>query len=382
MMDIFINEIKNDSINIGHQDYYDDFHFLKPILEKKKFVFLGESNPCVKEYDVAKVNLIKYLHQQLGFNVLAFEGDFGDCIIGDFLSTDLDSMKFMFGSIGRIRSNEYILELFDYIKETKQQQPLQLTGIDLNQNEDGHLSSFLRSQLPDNLKLILLEFEKRANEIIFDTRMMKRLRLRKEVEEIESIGNEFIKALEKNSFPTMTLRKITIRTVKNRLKLVKGAVKKSILKLFNYWDELKAENLKYLSQVYPNEKFMIWANNLDIMKKGSASCFPSYKSTFENLPHFIKETSYVLGLYAKEGQMIDDDEHHYPIKKASKKHLEWLLNHTPHQNCFIQCGLKWGQTKWKAFEGGNLRISFKPAEQYDGILYFKKVSPAYFSMKK
>lgn len=29
----------------------------------------------------------------------------------------------------------------------------------------------------------------------------------------------------------------------------------------------------------------------------------------------------------------------------------------------------------KAFEGGSTRISFVPAEQYDGILFFKTVNP-------
>ena len=35
-----------------------------------------------------------------------------------------------------------------------------------------------------------------------------------------------------------------------------------------------------------------------------------------------------------------------------------------------------GGKKWKAFEGGGLRISFKPVQQYDGVLFFKKVTPA------
>ncbi len=58
MITFFINEVKHQSIDIGDMDRY-HFEFLQPILEHKRFVFLGESSHCVKEYSLAKVSLIK-----------------------------------------------------------------------------------------------------------------------------------------------------------------------------------------------------------------------------------------------------------------------------------------------------------------------------------
>lgn len=116
MTTLFVNEVKNQSIDIGDMDRY-HFEFLQPILEHKRFVFLGESSHCVKEYSLAKVSLIKYLHEELGFHVLAFESELGPCMIGDYLSDQLDSKRFMAGTIGRVWQNEFVLGLFDYMKK-------------------------------------------------------------------------------------------------------------------------------------------------------------------------------------------------------------------------------------------------------------------------
>jgi erythromycin esterase len=198
-IDKLVNEVRENSIDIGSNNDY-DFNFLKPILNNKRFVFLGESSHCVKEYSVAKVKLIKFLHDELGYNVLAFESELGDCTIGDHLSTGLDPMRFMSGSIGRPWHNEYVLELFDYMKETKQRQPLHLTGIDVQQSEGKHFSSFIQLLVTESLHRTFMEFEKPTNEILSDNRFMKRWRLRNSVSELDRIGNELIRELEKLSF--------------------------------------------------------------------------------------------------------------------------------------------------------------------------------------
>jgi erythromycin esterase len=382
-IDMLVNEVRENSIDIGGSNNNYDFDFLKPILNNKRFVFLGESSHCVKEYSVAKVTLIKFLHDELGFNILAYESELCDCTIGDHVSTGMDPMKFMSGSIGRPWHNEYVLELFNYMKETKQRQPLRLTGIDVQQSEGKHFTPFIQTLLTESLQRTFMEFEKRTNEILSDNRLMKRRRLRNSVSELYRIGNELIreleKQLEKQSFPNTLLKKIVIRSMENRLMYCKATVQKGFSELFEYRDELMAKNLEFLAQeVYPNEKFIIWAHNFHIRKKSTASRFSPYKSIVENLPHDMKEDSFVFGLYAKEGNMGDYEGNEYPIKKPGKKHLEWLLHHTPYPNCYITSGLKWGESKWRVFEGGGLRTSLIPAQQYDGILFFKKVNPAYF----
>ena len=61
--DLF-DEIRDESINIGGIDGY-KFGSLKEILRNKRFVFLGESSHCVKEYIEAKASLIKQEYEIL-----------------------------------------------------------------------------------------------------------------------------------------------------------------------------------------------------------------------------------------------------------------------------------------------------------------------------
>lgn len=372
MNDLF-DEVRDESINIEGIDGY-KFDFLKEILGNKRFIFIGESSHCVKEYIEAKVSLIKYLHQELGFRILAFESELGDCTIGNYLSEELGSKEFMFGSIGKIWQNEFMLDLFEYMKETLHQ-PLHLTGIDVQQSMDKHFSSYMRSHLTGDLRQMYVEFDRRTNEMLDKDYILKR-RFRKTVEELESMGQELMKGFEKQTFPSAMIRDVVLQTMKNRINYFKANFTKGFSKLFEYRDELMAKNLEFLSQhIYPDEKFIIWAHNLHIKKESSASRFSPYRSIVENLPPFMKEGSFVIGFYAGEGRMGDYKGNDHPIKKANKKHLEWLLSNSPHQDFFIPCTSRWGDIKWKAFEGGGLSISFKPVQQYDGILFFKKVNP-------
>jgi len=56
-----------------------DLEALKPLLQDKRIVYLGESSHGAAQYNSAKTRLIQYLHQELGFNVIAFETNLGQC---------------------------------------------------------------------------------------------------------------------------------------------------------------------------------------------------------------------------------------------------------------------------------------------------------------
>ncbi|MGR3206818.1 hypothetical protein ACSYGW_10690 [Bacillus glycinifermentans] len=68
---------------------------------------------------MAKISLIRFLHRELGFNVIAFESELGDCTIGDFFSSEYSAEEFMRGSIGKVWHNQFLLELFRELKESE-----------------------------------------------------------------------------------------------------------------------------------------------------------------------------------------------------------------------------------------------------------------------
>ena len=64
-------------------DDFSDLAFLAPLLEGKRVVQLGESGHGVAEFNWMKARLAKYLHERLGFDVLAFESSLSGCDVAD-----------------------------------------------------------------------------------------------------------------------------------------------------------------------------------------------------------------------------------------------------------------------------------------------------------
>ncbi|XOK62764.1 hypothetical protein ACJ7K1_06485 [Paenibacillus elgii] len=67
--------VSNGSIEKGK---FKDLSFLKPLLMDKRIVYLGENSHGVAEYNQVKTRLIQYLHEELGFDVIAFESGMGN----------------------------------------------------------------------------------------------------------------------------------------------------------------------------------------------------------------------------------------------------------------------------------------------------------------
>ncbi|WP_042222310.1 erythromycin esterase family protein [Oceanobacillus manasiensis] len=377
-----VETIQDECIKLNTPGNKNNYDFLKTLLENKKFIFLGESSHCVKEYSSSKIDLIKYLHKELGFNVIAFESELGDCLLGDYLveTTNIALLEFMQGSIGKMWQNSTNLELFEYIQQTKSyEQPLKLAGVDVQQSEGKHLSSFLLKELPNDLKQKFQKFDDRVNEILKMERIKKK-EIQKEFEELINLGEILLQELKGiDLLNEQRLKKGIIHSINNRVDYFKANIEKGFSQLFEYRDYLMARNLEYLAEeLYPNEKIIIWAHNLHIKKLSSSSLLSPYKSMFENTNNNIKEQSIVIGYYAKEGKYGNPFGEVFSFKKVNKKHLEWLLNQTMYESFFIPCQPSWANQKMKVLESGGLRLTIKPIEQYDGIIFFKNVNPTGF----
>ncbi len=115
--------------NVG---WAEDLRFLQPLLQGKSLVQLGESGHGVSEFNKAKVRLIKFLHEEMGYDVIAFESSIFECYLADSLADTLAAEDLMGYSIFQVWHCEETLELFRYIKETKKtDRPLTLAGFDI-----------------------------------------------------------------------------------------------------------------------------------------------------------------------------------------------------------------------------------------------------------
>lgn len=111
---------------------YSDLSFLKPLLKDKTVVSLGENFHRVGEYASMKTRLVKYLHEELGFEVIAFESGLAEASVVNDVADELTAAEMMDNSIFDVWKSAETLELFNYIKQSRQtDKPLQLAGYDM-----------------------------------------------------------------------------------------------------------------------------------------------------------------------------------------------------------------------------------------------------------
>lgn len=108
---------------------------LKQDLQNVRIVGLGESSHIMGETYVSKIKMVKYLHQQCGFDVIAIESPMYDLDIyyNEYIkNNNVSTIDFLTkGSISSVWTTDDMYELFDYILETqKTERPLIYTGFD------------------------------------------------------------------------------------------------------------------------------------------------------------------------------------------------------------------------------------------------------------
>lgn len=113
-----------------------DFRDLQPLraaLKGARVVMLGEQSHGDGTTFLAKTRLVRFLHEEMGFNVLAFESGLYDCPKAwDFLVKGEEPRAALSRGIFAIwtRSRE-VQPLLDYIgRESKGNRPLELAGVD------------------------------------------------------------------------------------------------------------------------------------------------------------------------------------------------------------------------------------------------------------
>jgi erythromycin esterase len=92
------------------------WNFLTDILNEKRIVALGENLHGVKEYNATKLELIKYLHEELGFNVLAIESDVARNYFGNLYKTEIADTTFLKQLFTPPWHTEEHLEIVKYLK--------------------------------------------------------------------------------------------------------------------------------------------------------------------------------------------------------------------------------------------------------------------------
>ncbi|WP_342557162.1 erythromycin esterase family protein [Lysinibacillus sp. FSL P4-0201] len=383
---------------------FDDLEMLKPLLHDKRIVFLGESSHGVAQFNLAKTRLIQFLHQDMGYNVLAFESGMGNVMNAQGQIDKQAALQTMKDAIFGVWWTKETLPLFDYAKSTQAtEQPLVLTGFDIQQQ-----GAFTNGDWLQNPKLAqqFNEAEKQLAEWSSGKNLKGYQKVKATIIDVYKQVQSQIQFKEKElqaAYPKEPhIVKLMDRTLADRIRLADEYIEltiqsnidieqnniESFLQTMEWRDQAMMENLLWLAEeVYPTEKFIVWAHNDHIRKAQSDVMGSPYpvKLMGERLPDIYKKYSYVLGLYMTSGETANNMGEPMPVLPPVKGSIEDILSSTNKPYTFIDLrnrqnerGNSWMFEPRLSYSWGMIQESLVPRDQYDGILLIDQVNkPTY-----
>lgn len=393
--------IKSNNIAVRslEAENFSDLKLLAPYLADRRIVQLGESGHGVAEFNKAKVRLIKFLHEVMGFNVIAFESALFECFYTNEHVSSLTPHDMMVNSIFGVWHTWEVLPLFEYIKEVRKAgTPLTLAGFDIQVSSSkgvSHRPEFLRRLLngvdtdfADHVYDVDSQFISNYNDA--DYIRENKAALIAEYESIADFIDEHRQELVASSHGDPSVPAVARQiawSVTMNIEEMSAYHEGLLVQAYEVRDKNMAENVKFLvNELYPEDKIIIWAHNLHISHDRRSMPGWSANSMGKWIVESYRPELYTIGLYMYRGKAAWNTREVYEITPVAKGSIESVLYRTRRKHCFVDMlgrerdegnswmfelvtGKYWGRTDWPLV----------PRNQYDAILFIDTVNPpSYF----
>lgn len=360
-----------DFATAGRWNAIDDF------VMNKDIVLLGEFNHETPEVFEIKNDLIKYLHEQHGFNTILFEAGIGELIVANQQKESLTPAEMTYGFFSYWRSKE-LQDLMQYIR----QEGMEMAGFDVQRF--GRSFANILTQESKTLSIdtsIYQSIEKRfgaVQDILTDRRSTydaSKDKTNQLITDYDRLLTFFREATTENGL-------FIKRTIENRIHYLKFRLQ--FLKDQNWnqrWierDSMMAENINWLlDNFYKDEKVIIYAHNFHIAKYNEKE-----EVMGEYLAAKMDSLMYSIGFFAGSGtyrkdkvlsspdtsqldikhiiQELEKGVNFLHIPPTSAKGAEWLYQPLIVNDTFID------------LSSSNTMILSK---QFDGLILLDQIGP-------
>jgi len=378
------------SIDPQNNDY-SDLQSLRQSIGDSKIVMLGEQSHGDGTTFEAKVRLIKFLHEQMGFDVIAFESGFYDCSKAweSFCNNENAQIAAAEGIFPIWSYSQEVQPLFDYLADQNTKgNPLQLAGFDC-QFTGGASHKFIED-LESKLTLInsqtlqsasWINFRKLASMLAENkySSAPKPKELKDFDETLSRIAEEFSNSKE---LPESD-RQFWIQECRS-LKGLRGMAwtyhGKPIVQIVlhvgsivSMRDAQMAENLLWLNSVrFHDKKIIVWAASMHIQH---GTHYGFHITSMGTLVHDkLGSDVYSIGFISGKGKAAACfSPKSFTINEPGKESLEAMLNAAEFENAFMDFrnlpkeNFLHGEIKAGPF--GYARQNRIWPEYFDGMIY-------------
>lgn len=376
--------IRSNTVSIENSNSEYDFHEIAKSIKDKRFVFLGEQHHGDLTTFQLKSKLVKYLHDSLGYNILAFEGDFFALNYqNDTINFDSRDLRFYKYNIMPVWSECSFFDKFvneEFINQSLEKPKLKLVGFDCQPSGaltyklmPHYLKGVIQNYNIDK-KMFLDKLNSLMDSLFWTYRMDSNQCFR-----LINFCDEIIDSIGMGNIQRFDL--LNILNIKHRGESLLLRYQRSDYES-NVRDIRMAENLKYLtSERYKNEKFIIWAHTLHVID------LPESRKdghTWKNMAQYffddslMKAQSHIIIFTSKKGHFALIEDPVLEIKNCEKKAFEDFVPNKIKFG-FIDFGKynKDPKTPEKFVFRGIIHkcyeMKFKGA--FDGLIYIKTMYP-------
>jgi len=360
-----------------------DFSYLEPILKDKRLVMLGEMTHGDGATFLLKTNVIKYLHEELGYNVLALEDG-----MYDFLKwrNERKNGETTFDAIYETMPYQWskakeMQNLFDYLKSHPE---LVFTGFD----SSGALSDELLYEIDSIAGGLGIKVYGGFPE---DFQVLKEHRGSKRPN--KSRVEMFQKTLRliSDSLSTLDCKNCDfwIHTIDGLRIQANAWWDFSDDSKRSWWnqncrDSAMARNVSWLlNEKFAGEKMIIWAANFHVAK--DVSNIPSSKyfrveetqTMADYLEPQLEDNMYSIGTISYTGEyLISGENRIQKIREKPKRSIEYDLE-DKYENAFIDFSASKDFGKFNM--SGIVHYLSQKTDwtlNFDGVLFIKKMTPS------